>query len=41
MGKKETEEFHNSVAIGMFVAKIPRPDIHQMVAVSSIRVKEP
>ena len=39
MGKKETEEFHTSVARGMFVVKISRPDIHQTVAVLSTRVK--
>ena len=39
MGKKETEEFHNLVARGMFVAKRAIPDIHQMVAMLSMRVK--
>ena len=37
--KKETEEFHTSVARGMFVAKIAIPDIHQTVMVLSTRVK--
>ena len=41
LGKKETEEFHTSVARGMFVAKRAIPDIHQTVAVSSTRFKEP
>ena len=27
IGKWETEEFHTSLTIGMFVAKIARPDI--------------
>ena len=41
LGKKETEEFHTSVARGMFVAKRLRPDIHQSVVVLSMNIKEP
>ena len=33
MGKKETEEFHNSVARVVFVSKRARPDIHQTTVV--------
>ena len=39
MGKKETGWFHTLVAREMFVAKRSRPDIHQPVALLSMRVK--
>ena len=39
LGKKETEEFHTSVARGMFVTRRAIPDIHQTVALLSNRVK--
>ena len=39
LGKKETEDLYASVSRGMFLAKRARPDIHQMVAVLSIRIK--
>ena len=35
LGKKETEEFHTSVARGMFVAMIESPDIHKTAVVLS------
>ena len=38
LGKKETEDFHTSVARGIFVNKIVRPDIHQTFVMSSMRV---
>ena len=41
MGKKESEEFHTSVARGIFLAKRAIPDIHQTFAVLSTRVKGP
>ena len=39
MGRKETEEFHNSVERGIFIANKARKDIHQEVVVLSTRVK--
>ena len=41
LGKKETEEFHTSVAIGIVLDKRAIPDIHQTFAVLLKRVKEP
>ena len=39
MGKKETEQFHTSVARGMSVAKIDRLNIRQKVVMFSNMVK--
>ena len=39
MGKKETGYFHTSVARGMSVAKIDRPNIRQTVVMLSNMVK--
>ena len=41
LDKKRAEQFHTTVAKGLFVCKRARPDIHPAVAVLCTRVKKP